>query len=658
MPPNSVASLFRSKNPPPSDDLTSSQDPFLTPTPASPLPLPVSIPPSALRPIAFRIFTKKHNLTLKSDALQCLADYLGPKLGSEWRVKGELVLDEIARAWKRTEGDALVNADGLKNVIKAVDVPHPARPVSLARDLTVQEDVSMEDSSTSQPNRLAAMVNSNAPTSTPAALQGDVDPNRYFAVVDAFKQPKYIYHAARRHYEASPTPAALIAPASHLPQLWRERFDIIRQRLARNDAFQAPTFSGGRDKDSYYKIISIKNLLGRHGQEFMIYGMVTLGAEGRYWLEDGDDRVLLELSETIPGPGFFTPSMMVLVDGTYTNRGTFQPLSLGHPPIEKRAVSMQNFGHVDFLGVGFEKEFESHMIRAEHRFPNLKWVFAGESPLDNPQTLKSLAALFTYYEERADTNGVPQAIVLTGSFTSQPFHNTGQSRSYKSLWDSLARLISDYPTLCVQTHFIFIPGPNDPWAGAASGGGASSLPRGKISEFFTGRVRRAVKSVTFATNPVRLSWFTQEVVVFRDDALARLRRNQVRFPAVSKTAAPTGDIPMDEEHEHEEADVDLDACRNLIRTLLDQSHLSPLPLSTRPIAWDLDHALRLYPMPTALVLVDCSAPTWEVTYEGCPTFNPGSVSVDGGSARGVRRAQWVEWSPAVRKGVRREVEAR
>jgi len=66
--------------------------------------LPVEIELSHFRPVAFRVFTKKHNLTIKSDALDVLAEYIGRKCGSEWRVLGEPILDEIARAWARAEG--------------------------------------------------------------------------------------------------------------------------------------------------------------------------------------------------------------------------------------------------------------------------------------------------------------------------------------------------------------------------------------------------------------------------------------------------------------------------------------------------------------------------------------------------------------------------
>lgn len=38
----------------------------------------------------------------------------------------------------------------------------------------------------------------------------------------------------------------------------------------------------------------------------------------------------------------------------------------------------------------------------------------------------------------------------------------------------------------------------------------------------------------------------------------------------------------------------------LVQTILDQAHLAPLPLNVRPILWDFDHSLRLYPMPTTV----------------------------------------------------------
>jgi hypothetical protein len=44
--------------------------------------------------------------------------------------------------------------------------------------------------------------------------------------------------------------------------------------------------------------------------------------------------------------------------------------------------------------------------------------------------------------------------------------------------------------------------------------------------------------------------------------------------------------------------------RQLVKTLVDQAHLSPLPLHVRPLFWELDQSLWLYPVPDLLVLGD------------------------------------------------------
>ncbi|KAF9451681.1 hypothetical protein P691DRAFT_772983 [Macrolepiota fuliginosa MF-IS2] len=68
-----------------------------------------------------------------------------------------------------------------------------------------------------------------------------------------------------------------------------------------------------------------------------------------------------------------------------------------------------------------------------------------------------------------------------------------------------------------------------------------------------------------------------------------------------------------------------DLKRYLVQTILDQMHLSPLALNIQPILADYDHTLRLYPLPTALVLAD-KYDRYKLTYMGCHVFNPGTFS--------------------------------
>jgi hypothetical protein len=43
---------------------------------------------------------------------------------------------------------------------------------------------------------------------------------------------------------------------------------------------------------------------------------------------------------------------------------------------------------------------------------------------------------------------------------------------------------------------------------------------------------------------------------------------------------------------------------HLCATLLQQSHMCPVPLESQPVFWNYDHALHLYPLPDVLVLAD------------------------------------------------------
>lgn len=65
-----------------------------------------------------------------------------------------------------------------------------------------------------------------------------------------------------------------------------------------------------------------------------------------------------------------------------------------------------------------------------------------------------------------------------------------------------------------------------------------------------------------------------------------------------------------------------DLRRYLVQSILDQGHLTPLTTHIQPVLPDFDHALRLYPLPTAVILAD-KYEKYKLTYSGCHVFNPG-----------------------------------
>jgi DNA polymerase epsilon subunit 2 len=100
-------------------------------------------------------------------------------------------------------------------------------------------------------------------------------------------------------------------------------------------------------------------MLGRAGQRFLLFGMLTHSPDGRLCLEDLDGRVPLDISETVrflteinafqrrissylsqgPSEGLFTEGCFVLVEGEYTDDEVLVVIALGHPPSEKREVA-------------------------------------------------------------------------------------------------------------------------------------------------------------------------------------------------------------------------------------------------------------------------------------------------------------------------------
>ena len=126
---------------------------------------------------------------------------------------------------------------------------------------------------------------------------------------------------------------------------------------------------------------------------------------------------------------------------------------------------------------------------------------------------------------------------------------------YQQLFSNLGNLLLEFPKLCNGSKFLFVPGPNDP--------GAKCLPRAAIPSFFTqgftSKFENASNMISFTTNPCRIKYFTQEIVVFRDNVLNRMRRQCVVPPIVKSVNNDGGEMGNDEEEDMddgEEGDVE------------------------------------------------------------------------------------------------------
>ncbi|CZT00727.1 probable DNA polymerase epsilon subunit 2 [Rhynchosporium agropyri] len=532
--------------------------------------LPVILPPATLRPLAFRTFTKKHSLTLTSSALQVLATFIGRHCGTEWREEGlaERVLEEVAKSWKNRSGGVIVDGESaeLEEILKNLEGSMIGGRIFAARDLSRQNSLVLGSSQHGEvshtrlglrPSMLrkedsqSSLGMSNLDVDDEDDDEGLRDPRKWLKVVDAFEQPRLVYNVAKKHFDRDALKPSLLPPASHKTQVFRNRYNLIHQRLLRNESFQTPTFEASKSSlkrsssnlsttQQAYRLTPIANLLGRNGTSHMLLGLLTISPTGTLAINDLTGSIALDLTHAKPIPedgAWFAPGMIVLVDGTYeeddhngggglggvggvggTIGGKFIGFFIGGPPCERRKVTLGltgadgeggltaggGFGWVDFLGGGSERAVGSKMRKLEQRLirPSSaeealggrgRMIIIGEVNLDQPLTLQALKKLLGSYaaEPEEDT---PMTFVLMGNFVQYAVMargGSGGSIEYKEYFDGLAQTLSDYPTLLQSATFIFVPGDNDGWASSFSAGAATPLPRKGVPEMFTSRIKRA-----------------------------------------------------------------------------------------------------------------------------------------------------------------------
>ncbi|KIP10726.1 hypothetical protein PHLGIDRAFT_22162 [Phlebiopsis gigantea 11061_1 CR5-6] len=420
-----------------------------------------------------------------------------------------------------------------------------------------------------------------------------LDPEGHLYFVDAFEMPLWNWSAERGGFERVLAPLTMSGSAESRVAAIRNRLNVIKQTVLRNDHFSPSTITA-RDRERLLTLRSTKQLLGRAGQRFLLFGMLTHSKEGKLCLEDEDGAVALDFSQLDqPSEGLFTEGCFALIEGDYTDEANLMVIAIGHPPCENREAARSIYGHIDFLGKGATTLAEDQQLadRLRMDWPDMRFFVLSDVWLDQPDTMQGLKKLF---DNCIENQFIPRLIILCGNFSSKGIAqgNAREIRRYQDGFDSLADLIASYPLITRQTHFVVVPGPRDITMN-------SILPRRPLLSSFTARLKARVPKLQLASNPCRIKFCEQELVIFREDSMARMLRNLVGV----------------------KPDVREDDLKRYV--ILDQSHLVPLTTSIQPTLPEFDHTLRLYPLPTALVLAD-KYDRYQMTYEGCHVFNPSS----------------------------------
>ncbi|OQR91471.1 DNA polymerase epsilon subunit, partial [Thraustotheca clavata] len=377
------------------------------------------------------------------------------------------------------------------------------------------------------------------------------------------------------------------------------RFAAIERRVRRHKTFSKPSITTLQIQQNYLALTRIESLLGVTGVK-RVLGMLGEDERKKKYLEDLTARIYINTDKAVCAPGMYTLNSVVIVEGTVKD-DVFHVTSMGGPPPEFRTDSQVILGGLDPLGIEVSSLQLTQIQELEAKDEDASFVILSDVHLDDPQVMKRLEILFEGYAPFC-----PTLFVFMGNFTSVPVgygQDTISIGDYKELFDSLASLILTYPSLIEYSQFVFIPGPEDP-------GSAQILPRHPLPDMCTHDFLRKIPSATMASNPCRIRYYTKDLVFLRDDLQRKMRRNCI--------------MPIDHDDEEERMTT---VSRQLVKTIVDQGHLCPLPLSAQPVHWAFDNSLHLFPLPDVICLAD-KTDQYQVGYAGVTAFHPGPFYVD------------------------------
>ncbi len=419
----------------------------------------------------------------------------------------------------------------------------------------------------------------------------DTDPEAAMVVIDAFKIPKFTYNMDRRKFlPYHGKDLGLHAKADAKTSLFRERYTVLHQRTLRHELFTPPALGQVVQLAEKFQLRNVEFLLSSSGlpDKIIVLGMLAQMKERKFYLEDPTGCVELDLSDCVFHAGLFVENSLILAEGMYEDK-VFHVEGIGFPPLETAQESRSYFGNVNFFGgpstTCAKSSVKMEAMVREHQ--EAMFVFLADVHLDDPKVMEKLSTLFTGYADAP-----PTAVILMGNFSSKPY-GPHRNQKIKEHFTALGDMILGFPDLVRKSQFIFVPGPQDP-------GQANILPRPPLPSVITAGVSERIPGAQFCSNPTRIQFCTQEIVVFCEDIMSKLCRNCVRFPSQS-VGLPS----------------------QFVKTILSQGHLTPLPLHVRPVYWQYDHALWLYPLPDLVVLGDKCDPFSE-TLGGCTVTNVGS----------------------------------
>lgn len=405
---------------------------------------------------------------------------------------------------------------------------------------------------------------------------------------------------------SAPKRPVIDALAPEKANMFRMRYELLRGKTLRNHKFTPPASGilSLAKQSPYFRLTGIESLAGTKGER-LVLGMLTQLEEGTWYLEDLNGVIRIDLSQASHTAGLHTECSFVIAKGKIVEiegeEPYFQVSLMGTPPYETREASLNAMSrNSNLFGGQMETAETASLLKMEKEDIDSFFLLLSDVALDNSKVIAGIRYLLQSY---VDDGLMPKIIVLMGNFLSHPFgqHVTDMTvlaDKFKELGNLLR---SDFPAFADECMFVIIPSTKDPGPG-------NVLPRPPMPNIVMKGFIDAIgaERVHLGTNPCRIRYMTQEIVIMRDDLIQKMVRQCAVKPDFSQS------VEMSE---------------HFIKSVIDQSHLCPLPTSARPVLWRHAHAMWLFPVPHAIIVAD-KVDSYIVKYEGNLGLNPGSFNTD------------------------------
>eukprot|EP01126_Amoeba_proteus_P054504 TRINITY_DN6710_c0_g1_i1.p1 TRINITY_DN6710_c0_g1~~TRINITY_DN6710_c0_g1_i1.p1 ORF type:complete len:297 (-),score=62.33 TRINITY_DN6710_c0_g1_i1:2305-3150(-) len=203
--------------------------------------------------------------------------------------------------------------------------------------------------------------------------------HKFIQCIDCSVVPKNVFNVTTQTFQLRETSKALLRTAEDSIQMYHNRYNMVRQRVARNPNWQ--------DETTRTTLLQTIESLEGSKESCLVLGFILELSEGKYYLEDLNAQISLDFSSIDPknlGHGLFCEGCLVMVMGKIQNKILLVDTLL-MPPVESNVTSHQTFPGIDFFGCQPPTRLLENIKNWETENEKFSIYVLADLTLDNPQ---------------------------------------------------------------------------------------------------------------------------------------------------------------------------------------------------------------------------------------------------------------------------------